>query len=90
MEVEPFSQTSWILFLTQSSNVDCFDENKKHNDEKNVFQVQFDGVRLVQAIATQGRADVLYLQFVTKYRVMHSTDCVHFVTYRTSNGADMV
>ena len=70
-----------LIVLTKTKNIMM---------KKNEFQVQFDGVRLVQAIATQGRADLLYLQFVTKYRVMHSTDCVHFVTYRTSNGADMV
>ena len=53
--------------------------------------MQFEGIRLVQAVATQGRAEGDFgQQYVTKYRVMHSTDCVHFVTYRTSNGLDMV
>jgi len=56
----------------------------------NILQVQFDGVRLVQAVATQGRSHYSVTQYVTKYRIMHSTDCVHFVTYRTRDGVDMV
>jgi len=57
-----------------------------------IAQVEFGNVRVVSAVATQGRKPGSWPtpQYVTAYRVLYSTDCVDFVAYTEAGGADKV
>ena len=53
------------------------------------MKVDFETIRYLTAIATQGRSDKA-AQYVTAYRLMYSTNCVDFTTYNETSGADKV
>ena len=52
------------------------------------IQVDFERVRLVSAVATQGRQQnpLINAQWVTEYRVLYSIDCVTFIPYKSADG----
>jgi len=56
------------------------------------MQVDFKSLRLVQAVATQGRFyDRFQLsQWVKQYRFLYSLDCVTFIAYKNADGTDKV
>ena len=63
---------------------------------KHIFylQVTLNAPSLVRGVATQGRHvnpnDQCCYQYVKKYRVMYSLDCVNFETVKDRNGNDKV
>ena len=56
------------------------------------IQVDFESVRLIQAVATQSRSYDRFnlFQWVTQYRFLYSIDCVTFIPYTTADGTDKV
>jgi len=53
------------------------------------MKVDFETIRYVTAIATQGRSDRA-AQYVTAYRLLYSVNCVDFTVYNEISGVDKV
>jgi len=53
------------------------------------MQVDFETIRYVTAIATQGRSDKV-AQYVTAYRLLYSVNCVDYTVYNETSGVDKV
>ena len=53
------------------------------------MKVEFETIRYVTAIATQGRSDKA-AQYVTAYRLLYSVNCVDFTVYNETSGVDKV
>jgi len=56
------------------------------------MKVDFSTIRVVTAIATQGRAAGYTVndQYVTAYRLLYSENCVDFTVYNTTEGNEKV
>ena len=58
------------------------------------IQVDFGSLRLLKAVATQGRSYDRFgdegLQWVTEYRLLYSIDCVTFTPYKNADESDKV
>ncbi|XP_045208433.1 uncharacterized protein LOC123560270 isoform X2 [Mercenaria mercenaria] len=64
------------------------------DNQQQYIQVQLNAPSIVRGVATQGRHvnpnDLCCYQYVKKYRVMYSLDCVNFDTVKDKTGSDMI
>ncbi|KAL4228810.1 Milk fat globule-EGF factor 8 protein [Mactra antiquata] len=64
------------------------------DNQQQYIQVQLNAPSIVRGVATQGRHvnpnDLCCYQYVSKYKVMYSVDCMNFETVKDQNGNDKI
>jgi len=78
-----FGFTNLSTSILQKNNITAIpnDCNSSENILQLFMKVDFTTIRVVTAIATKGRYPGA-TQYVTRYRLLHSANCVNFTVYK--------